>query len=107
MGNPASFCKGLSTQPGREDVLRRVDVAIMRRPAAGTHPLPHSKICDTSRPRRWEIPTRRADLGTTKFVDLRVLHSVPAGLVAEHSPEGRPARVVHRLCHLRAAELRT
>jgi hypothetical protein len=53
MGNPASFYKRLSTQPGREDVPRRVDVPIVRRTAAGTHPLSHSKICDTSRPRRW------------------------------------------------------
>src|ERR1700751_1057130 len=107
MGNPASFCKRLSTQPGRENVPCRVDIAIVRRSTAKAYPLPYSKICDTFRPRRREIPTRRTDLGTTRFVDFRVLHSVPAGLVAEHSSEGRPARVVHRLCHPCTAKLRT
>src|ERR1700751_4885515 len=56
VGNPASFCKRLSTQPGRENVPCRVDVAIVRRPTTGTYPLPYSKICDTFRPRRREIP---------------------------------------------------
>src|SRR6201987_6242021 len=107
MGNPASFCKRLSTQPGRADILRCVDVTIMRRPTARAYPLPYSKICDTFRPRRREIPARRTDLGTTRFVHFRVLHPVPACLVAEHSSEGRPARVVHRLCHPCTAKLRT
>jgi hypothetical protein len=99
-------CATLMLQRGRENVLGRVDVAIMRRPAVRTCPRPYSKICDPSRPRRWHRATRRTDLGTPALVNIDI-HRLPSGsFKPQHVSEARPTRIKHRLCHACLNELR-
>lgn len=89
----------LTFQPDPEDVQRSVDIAIVRRSAVRTDPRPYSKPCDTFRPRRRQGAARRTGLGTESFVGLNKHSPVPAGLVAEHVAEHRPACIGHGFSH--------
>jgi hypothetical protein len=90
----------LSTQ--RKNVSCGVNVTVMDR-AATTSPLSYSNLCDTFRAAAYTA--RRTQLGSPSFVNLDITRSVPAGLIAEHVTEHRPASVIHGLCHPRLTKL--
>lgn len=89
----------LMLQRGCENIPGCIDIAIMRRPAVGALPLPYSKTCDTSRPRRRQRAALRAGLGTPAFVNIDI-DRLPSGrFVSQHMPEARPTGIKHGLCH--------
>lgn len=61
--------------------------------------MPHSNICDTSRPRIGQRAAIRADLGGKPFIHFFVPSTVRNRFVAEHVSEGGPASIQHRFCH--------
>src|SRR5262245_6311579 len=65
--------------------------------AITANPFSYSKACDTSRPRIGQCAAIRAGLGSESFVDFHVPRAMPHGLVRQHFPKGRPARVEHGL----------
>ena len=92
-------CGRLAFQPDPENVHGRVDIAIMRSPAARTNPRSYSKSCDTYRPLRRQEAARRTGLGTISFTDIDI-HGLPSGsFVPQHMSEGRPARIQDGLSH--------
>lgn len=95
----------LMFQPEAENVLGSVDIAIMRRSAFRTFPGSHSKRAHTFRAARRNGPASRARLGSPPFVNVDKHSSVPSGLVAEHMPERRPARIENGLSHPRLCQL--
>lgn len=66
--------------------------------------MPYSKICDTFRPRRGEISTRRTDLGTQSFGNDFARCSRRNRLILKHRAQHGPAGVGHRFCHVRPLE---
>ncbi len=95
----------LMFQRGREYVPGSVGIAIVRSPAVRTKPLPYSKPCDTSRPRRWQTATRRTGLGTPAFVNIDI-DRLPSGrFVPQHMSEARPASIKNGLRHSRFGKL--
>lgn len=90
----------LALQPDTENVSGGVDIAIVRRPAFRAIPMPHSKPCDTSRPRRGQAAARRTGLGTPSLVNVHI-YGLPSGsLIPQHVAERRPSGIQDRLRHL-------
>ena len=89
--------------PGK-DIQSRVGITIMQDTTATTHPLPYSKVCDTSRPRVGQFATTRADLGAIRLVHFLEPCAMLNSLVREHRTEGRPGCVRDAFRHLGLGE---
>ena len=57
----------------------------------------HSETCDTFRAA--DYTAVRTGSGSVAFVNLAERGSVPAGFIAEHVPQHRPASIEDGLCH--------
>lgn len=91
----------LTFQPDTENVAGRVDIAIMRRAAVQTFPMPHSKRAHTFRTAGGDDPAARARLGSPSFVDDPDINSMRNRFILEKLSEHRPTGVVNRLRHFR------
>lgn len=94
-----SVCTRLTFQPDTENVLSRVYVPIVGRSAVRTNPVPYSKRAYTFRAAARITPAARTHLGSKSLIGFNVRSSVPAGLVAEHRPERRPACIQNGFSH--------
>ena len=93
------FSKRRTFPPDTENVQGRVHISIVRGSAVRTNPMSYSKRTHAFRTAVGNSPAARARLGSPSFVNFDKACSVPAGLVAEHAAECRPACVEHRLGH--------
>lgn len=78
----------------------------MHNTTATTHPLPYSKVCDTSRPRVGQGAATRTDLGTERLIHFLEPRAMLNSLVREHRSEGRPAYVSDAFRHAGFGEFR-
>ena len=87
----------LAFQPDTENVLSSVNIPIVRRSALAAIPASYSQPFLTLR--ATERAALRTGYGSVSFVGLYKRRPVPAGFIAEHRFEHRPARVIDGLRH--------
>lgn len=101
-----SHCRRATRCP-EKDVASRIDITVVNRTAVVATPFSHSERAHAFGAVCGYRSASRARPGTISLVDFLVFNSVPKGLIAEHSSEGRPTSIQHRLRHSGFGESRS